>query len=283
MSLALGARFGPYEVTDSIGSGGMGEVYRAVDRSLKRDVAIKVLPASLAADGDRLARFQREAEVLAALNHPSIAHIYGLETTGGVHALVMELVPGETLADRIALGPIPVAEALSIAMQIVGALEAAHEKGTLSRQRTHRLRARHSALRRDVRSRSARAYGTPVRIKEGIVRAETGQADAAQYAVSDTGSLAYLESAPGAVSRAAARRSLVWVDRAGGPQPIDLPAADYSSARISPDGKRVALVRGQTSAMRPPDLWILDLETGNPPWQLTFGKSASFPPLFRGR
>ena len=75
----------------------------------------------------------------------------------------------------------------------------------------------------------------------------------------------------------------MWVDRAGGPQPIDLPAADYSSARISPDGKRVALVRGQTSAMRPPDLWILDLETGNPPWQLTFGKSASFPQLFRGR
>jgi serine/threonine protein kinase len=133
MSLALGARFGPYEVTDSIGSGGMGEVYRAVDRSLKRDVAIKVLPASFASDADRLARFQREAEVLAALNHPSIAHVYGLETAGGVHALVMELVPGETLADRLALGAIPVEEALTIAMQIASALEAAHDKGIVHR------------------------------------------------------------------------------------------------------------------------------------------------------
>jgi Tol biopolymer transport system component len=105
--------------------------------------------------------------------------------------------------------------------------------------------------------------GTPVRMQEGMVRAEEGQADSAQYAVSDTGSFLYLESAPDAISRTVTRRSLVWVDRTGERQLIKLPPDDYSSARISPDGLRVALVRGQTSAMRPPDLWILDLETGN--------------------
>jgi serine/threonine-protein kinase len=105
--------------------------------------------------------------------------------------------------------------------------------------------------------------GTPVRIREGIVRAERGESDAAQYAVSYTGSLVYLESAPGAVSRTVAKRSLVWVDRTGARQPVDLPAGDYSSARISPDGQRVVLVKGQTSAARPADLWIFDLETGN--------------------
>src|SRR5688500_13768804 len=97
-----GSRIGPYEVVGSIGAGGMGEVYRAADTNLKRHVAIKVLPHAVAADADRLARFQREAEVLASLNHPNIAAIYGLERAGGVSALVMELVEGPTLAERIA-------------------------------------------------------------------------------------------------------------------------------------------------------------------------------------
>jgi Tol biopolymer transport system component len=111
----------------------MGEVYRATDTNLKRQVAIKVLPESLAADSDRLARFQREAEVLAALNHPNIAHIHGLERSEGTIALVMELVEGPTLADRIARGPIPIADALPIARQIAEALEAAHEQGIVHR------------------------------------------------------------------------------------------------------------------------------------------------------
>ena len=106
----------------------MGEVYRATDTDLKRQVAIKVLPASVSSDPDRLARFQREAEVLAALNHPNIAHIHGLEKSNGTIALVMELVEGPTLADRIAHGTIPLAEALPIARQIAEALEAAHEQ-----------------------------------------------------------------------------------------------------------------------------------------------------------
>src|SRR5215467_6725824 len=125
MALQAGSRLGPYEITAQIGSGGMGEVYRATDTNLKRQVAIKVLPQAMATDPERLARFQREAEVLATLNHPNIAHIHGLEKSDGTLALVMELVEGPTLADRIARGAIPLDEALPIAKQIAEALEAA--------------------------------------------------------------------------------------------------------------------------------------------------------------
>src|SRR5215831_7888663 len=107
----------------------MGEVYRATDTALKRQVALKVLPPEVANDPERVARFQREAEVLAALNHPNIAHLYGIEKSNGTLALVMELVEGETLAERIEEGPIPIDEALSIARQIAEALDAAHEQG----------------------------------------------------------------------------------------------------------------------------------------------------------
>src|SRR6266487_6530427 len=106
MPLSPGTRLGPYEIVAPLGAGGMGEVYRATDTNLKRQVAIKVLPTSVAVDADRLARFQREAEVLARLNHPNIAHIHGLEKTDGTLALVMELVEGPTLADRVAQGPV---------------------------------------------------------------------------------------------------------------------------------------------------------------------------------
>jgi hypothetical protein len=133
VSLALGTRLGPYEVTAQIGVGGMGEVYRATDTNLARQVAIKVLPAPVAADAERLARFDREAKTLAALNHPNIATIYGLEKSAGTTALVMELVEGPTLADRIGRGPIPIDEALPIARQIAEALEAAHEQGIIHR------------------------------------------------------------------------------------------------------------------------------------------------------
>jgi serine/threonine protein kinase/Tol biopolymer transport system component len=133
MTIAAGSRLGPYEVLGPLGAGGMGEVYRARDAKLNRDVAIKVLPEAFAADAERLARFRREAQVLAALNHPHIAAIYGLEESGGIEALVLELVPGETLAERLARGPIPVDEALEIARQIADALEAAHEKGIVHR------------------------------------------------------------------------------------------------------------------------------------------------------
>ena len=131
--IASGTRIGPYEILSALGAGGMGEVYRARDTKLRRDVALKVLPDSFASDPDRLARFTREAQTLATLNHPSIAHIHGLEESSGIRALVMELVEGEDLSQRIARGPIPIDEALSIAKQIAEALEAAHEHGIIHR------------------------------------------------------------------------------------------------------------------------------------------------------
>jgi eukaryotic-like serine/threonine-protein kinase len=133
MTLSAGTRLGPYEIVGPLGAGGMGEVYRARDTKLGRDVALKLLPDLLADDPDRLARFEREAKTLAALNHPHIAHIYGLDQSNSVQALVLELVEGPTLADRIAHGPIPVDEALPIARQIADALEAAHDQGIIHR------------------------------------------------------------------------------------------------------------------------------------------------------
>ena len=129
MALAPGVRLGSYEVQSLIGEGGMGQVWQATDTQLGRHVALKILPDAFATDPDRLARFQREAHVLASLNHPNIAAIYGIEETEGTRALVLELVEGPTLADRIAQGPIPLDEALPIAKQIAEALEAAPRGG----------------------------------------------------------------------------------------------------------------------------------------------------------
>src|SRR4029078_10948929 len=128
-----GTRLGVYDITAQIGEGGMGHVYRARDTRLNRDVALKVLPDAFAQDPERLARFTREAQTLASLNHPNIAHIHGLEESGGVRALVMELVEGEDLSQRIARGAIPVDEALPIAKQIAEALDAAHQQGIIHR------------------------------------------------------------------------------------------------------------------------------------------------------
>src|SRR4026207_1744662 len=133
MGLSAGTRVGPYEILQLAGAGGMGEVYRARDTRLNRVVALKVLPDTLLHDQDPLARFRREAQVLASLNHPNIAAIHGLEETDGVHALVLELVEGPTLAARVAEGPTPVDHALPIARQIAEALEAAHERGVIHR------------------------------------------------------------------------------------------------------------------------------------------------------
>ena len=133
MSLSPGTRLGPYELEAPIGAGGMGEVYRAHDTKLGRDVAIKILPRLFTSDPDRLARFEREARLLASLNHPHIGAIYGVEESEGVRALVLELVEGPTLADRLAKGPIPLTESLGIARQIADALEAAHERGIVHR------------------------------------------------------------------------------------------------------------------------------------------------------
>jgi eukaryotic-like serine/threonine-protein kinase len=129
----IGKTLGNFQITDQLGKGGMGEVYRAHDTKLNRDVALKILPAEFANDAERMGRFKREAQLLASLNHPNIAAIYGLEESGGVRALIMELAEGPTLAERILKGPIPLDEALGIAQQIAEALEAAHEKGIIHR------------------------------------------------------------------------------------------------------------------------------------------------------
>ena len=133
MALTLGTRLGVYDIIAPIGEGGMGQVFRARDTRLDRDVAIKILPEAFAHDADRLARFTREAKTLASLNHPNIAGIYGLEESGGMSALVMELVEGDDLSQRIAKGALPIDEALPIAKQIAEALEAAHEQGIIHR------------------------------------------------------------------------------------------------------------------------------------------------------
>src|SRR5437764_11870753 len=133
MALTPGTRFGVYEIVPPLGAGGMGEVYRARDTKLNRDVALKVLPEAFVLDPDRFARFTREAHVLASLNHPHIGAIYGFEESEGVHALVLELVEGPTLADRLTHGPIPIDDALPIARQIADALGAAHDQGIVHR------------------------------------------------------------------------------------------------------------------------------------------------------
>ena len=133
MSIAIGTRLNTYEIIASLGAGGMGEVYRARDSKLNRDVALKILPEAFAGDADRLARFEREAKALAALNHSNIAHVYDSGTSAGTSYLVMELVSGDDLSDVIARGPLPVADALAIARQIVDALEAAHDAGIVHR------------------------------------------------------------------------------------------------------------------------------------------------------
>src|SRR3989442_4576874 len=133
MALTSGTKLGPYEIVAPLGAGGMGEVYRARDTKLGRDVALKLLPPLFTADADRAARFEREARLLASLNHPHIGAIYGFEDAGNVPALVLELVEGDTLDDRVRRGPLPFSEALAVAQQIADALDAAHRAGIIHR------------------------------------------------------------------------------------------------------------------------------------------------------
>ncbi len=166
MTLSPGTRLGPYEIASPLGAGGMGEVFRARDTKLNRDVAIKVLPAAFAQDAERVARFRREAQLLASLNHPNIAAIHGLEESEGVLALALELVEGEDLAERLTRGAIPVDEAIAIAKQIAEGLEAAHEKGIVHRD----LKPANLKLTKD---------GTVKILDFGLAKAYGGEADAA--------------------------------------------------------------------------------------------------------
>ena len=191
MALETGTRIGVYEVTGKLGEGGMGEVYRAHDTTLDRDVALKVLSEAFVADPDRLARFQREAKVLASLNHPNIGGIYGLEAAGESQALVLELIEGPTLADRIATGPIPVDDALAIAIQIAEALDAAHQQGIIHRD----LKPANVKLRPD---------GTVKVLDFGLAKAVTPEANSSASGESPTMSLTLAETQMGMVVGTAA-------------------------------------------------------------------------------
>jgi serine/threonine-protein kinase len=206
--LTPGRRLGAYEIVSTLGAGGMGEVYRARDTTLNRDVALKVLPELFALDPDRLSRFKREAQVLAALNHPNIAAIYGFEATAGAQALALELVEGPTLADRIAQGPIPLDEALPIARQIAEALEAAHEHGIIHRD----LKPANIKVRPDGTVKVL-DFGLAKALQGDVVTADVSQSPTLSLAATRMGVIlgtaAYMapEQAKG---RAADKRSDIW-------------------------------------------------------------------------
>jgi serine/threonine protein kinase len=192
MPVQTGSRIGPYEIEGALGAGGMGEVYRARDTRLNRHVAIKSLPTAFAHDPERVARFKREAQLLAALNHPHIAGIHGLEESNGSQFLVLELVDGETLADRLAKGPIPLAETLTISREIVDALEAAHEKGIIHRD----LKPANVALTAD---------GKVKVLDFGLARYEAGETSTPDLTASPT--LAYAGTQAGIILGTAAYMS----------------------------------------------------------------------------
>ena len=197
-------------MVSAIGAGGMGEVYRATDTKLKRQVAIKILPPSLAADHERLMRFQREAEVLASLNHPHIAGIYGLEESGGVSALVMELVEGEDLSQRIARGAIPLDEALPYARQIAEALEAAHEQGIVHRDlKPANIKVRSDGTAKVLDFGLAKAMEPAARSSPNVSRSPTIPTPAATEAGMIMGTLAYM-SPEQARGRPVDRRTDIW-------------------------------------------------------------------------
>jgi hypothetical protein len=210
VTLTPGTRIGSYEVAEQIGVGGMGEVYRATDTNLKRQVAIKVLPEALADDPERLARFQREAEVLASLNHPNIAQIHGLERGESAIALVMELVDGPTLADRIAAGPVPVDEALAIARQIAEALEAAHEQRIIHRDlKPANIKLRPDGMVKVLDFGLAKAMSPAASISPAGTMSPTITTPAMTQAGLILGTAAYM-SPEQAKGREADRRSDVW-------------------------------------------------------------------------
>ncbi|MBA3295969.1 MAG: serine/threonine-protein kinase [Acidobacteria bacterium] len=212
MALSAGTHLGPYEILSALGVGGMGEVYRARDPKLNRDVAIKVLLPAVANDPERLARFSREAQVLASLNHPNIAHIHGLEDSDGVRALVMELVEGLTLADRIAQGAIPLDDVLPIAKQIAEALEAAHEQGIIHRDlKPANIKVRPDGAVKVLDFGLAKALDPPAGTEAGalLVNSPTITSPAMTQQGVILGTAAYM-SPEQAKGRAADKRSDVW-------------------------------------------------------------------------
>ena len=261
MALAAGTRLGPYEITAQIGVGGMGEVYRATDTKLKRDVAVKVLPSHVAADPERLARFQREAEVLASLNHPNIAAIYGLEEADSTKALVMELVEGPTLADRIARGAIPVDEALPIAKQIAEALEAAHEQGIIHRDlKPANVKLRPDGVVKVLDFGLAKTLEPTGAMSPGLSQAPTITTPAMTQAGMILGTAAYM-SPEQAKGRTVDKRSDVWA--------FGAVLFEMLSGKRAFDGEDMTDVLGAVVRLEP-DWDVVPLDT--PPLLLMFLK-----------
>jgi eukaryotic-like serine/threonine-protein kinase len=208
LALTPGTRLGVYEVIASIGAGGMGQVFRARDTKLDRDVAIKILPEAFAHDADRLARFQREAKTLASLNHPNIAAIYGLEESGGVTTLVMELVEGDDLSQRIARGAIPLDEALPIAKQIAEALEAAHEQGIIHRDlKPANIKLRPNGMVKVLDFGLAKVMEPAETTSSGLSQSPTIPAETVQGVILGTPAYMSPEQAKG---KSADKRSDIW-------------------------------------------------------------------------
>jgi serine/threonine protein kinase len=273
MPVVNGSSLGLYEILDPLGAGGMGEVYRARDTRLGRTVAIKVLPESFAFEADRIARFEREAKVLASLNHPHIAALFGMEEAGtpSIHFLVMELVEGETLADRLERGPVPVADALTIALRIAEGLEAAHEKGVVHRD----LKPANVKIGADDRVKiyalsgvlfgvafdasTLTLSGDRVPLVEGIRRS-----GAAQVTVSKTGVMAYL---PGPASALSGSFGIALIDRSGDAEVLKIQPGSFRLPRVSPHGKRIAYMSDDGDQTT---LWVYELSGTSAPTRLTF-------------
>ena len=261
MALTPGTRLGPYEITAQIGEGGMGEVYRATDTTLNRQVAVKVLPESLASDAERIARFEREAKTLASLNHPNIAQIYGFDKSSSVHALVMELVEGPTLADRIAQGVIPIDEALPIAKQIAEALEAAHEQGIIHRDlKPANVKLRPDGVVKVLDFGLAKALEPTGAMSPGMSQAPTITTPAMTQAGMILGTAAYM-SPEQAKGKTVDKRSDVWA--------FGAVLYEMLSGKRAFDGEDMTDVLGAVVRLEP--AWdVLPLDT--PPLLLMFLK-----------
>ena len=297
MALEVGSRLGYYDVTALIDEGGMGQVYQAIDTKLNRQVALKILPEAFASDPDRLARLQREAQVLASLNHPYIAAIYGIETAGDTQVVVSELVEGPTLAKRLAEGSMPMEQALEIAHGVEGALKAAHAQGLVHGD----LTPAHVKITKTGRIKLlgfgwGRAASDDPQLDTETFEAlcelllsmktpakRTGRPTSIQPIPSHTSeprrkpvplalwrwswrlaglvlSLAVTSLLVGLLwpHTVVPTRSLVWVDRAGNEEPIEAEAAAYLNPRLSPDGRWVAVEVSSGDQ----DIWLVNLASG---------------------
>ena len=280
MTLPEGRRFGVYEIRGSLGAGGMGEVYSAYDARLRRDVALKVLPAGLAMDEERRARFEREARSLAALNSQNIAAIYGIEESEGVYGLVLELVDGATLGEKLRDGALPIAETLAIARQIADALDSAHEKGIVHRDlKPANIKITPDGLVKLLDFGLAKNVYAPAPEDASLPPTVTNDATHAGVVL---GTAAYMspEQARGRLCPRSERTFSLWVGGADGNNRKVvasglLGVVDMGRAAWSPDGRRLAYSSGGLFAPR--NLFVTDVDNGTVRQVTHFDRSAEGP------